>query len=332
MKTKESNSLFSGVLLPGNLLMRILVFLLPAVLLCGCSSSDDGSGEGDNPVLRYDHSLVGTWQISDNGGDQSAPGTIVFEADGKGTYDDGKLTWYTSDRKLYVRFDNGRRINGDFYYVGGAKLSFQESKLVYTTSFPAVGRWYAENFKGGYFSYDFKNTGTCKTYGFDDGGNQVKRDIWWFRIPQGVVLDYDGDTRTLQFSLDGDRMIVEGEGTFVRDVPVYGNWRSVYTENGPIGQDSEDYSELEIIKKEYGSYFYCTYNSDECIGEGPCTMTVACVMELFPDSGQMYIRNDDSVNIVIYYRFHYDKTAEKLYLELSKEAEFNKYSGYEMVE
>lgn len=61
-------------------------------------------------------------------------------------------------------------------------------------------------------------------------------------------------------------------------------------------------------------------------------MTVACVMELFQDSGQMYIRNDDSVNIVIYYRFHYDKTAEKLYLELSKEAEFNKYSGYEMVE
>lgn len=97
MKTKESNSLFSGVLLPGNLLMRILIFLLPAVLLCGCSSSDDGSGDDDNPVPEYDSSIVGTWQISDNGGDQSAPTTIVFEADGKGTYDDGKLNWYTSE-------------------------------------------------------------------------------------------------------------------------------------------------------------------------------------------------------------------------------------------
>lgn len=332
MKTKESNSLFSGVLLPVNLLMRILVFLLPAVLLCGCSSSDDGSGDGGNPVPEYDRSLVGTWQISDNGGDQSAPGTLVLEADGKGTYDGGTLKWYTSERKLYVSFDNGRRIKGDLYYVDGAELTIQGSNLVYTTSFPAVGRWYAEDFKGGFFSYDFSDTGVCKTYGFDDGGNQVKRDLWWFRIPQGVVLDYDGYTRTLQFDLDGDRMIVEGEGTFVRDVPVYGNWRSVYTENGPIGQDSEDYSELEIIKKEYGSFFYCTYHSDECIGSGPCTMTVSCVMELFPDGGQMYIRNDDSVNIVIYYRFHYDKTAEKLYLELSKEVGFNKYSGYEMVE
>ena len=174
MKTKESNSLFSGVLLPVNLLMRILVFLLPAVLLCGCSSSDDGSGDGGNPVPEYDRLLVGTWQISDNGGDQSAPGTLVLEADGKGTYDDGTLKWYTSERKLYVSFDNGRRIKGDFYYVDGAELTIQGSNLVYTTSFPAVGRWYAEDFKGGFFSFDFRDIGTCKIYGFDDGGNQAK--------------------------------------------------------------------------------------------------------------------------------------------------------------
>ena len=114
-------------------------YALSSMLLCfslfclpGCNDNETPSNTPDGEEIEeiiksYDWQLEGKWKYA-SGNDKDFSQTLVFEKNGKGSYDDGTLEWYCSNNQLYIDFDNGKSIKDCNYSFYGATLQLKNPK------------------------------------------------------------------------------------------------------------------------------------------------------------------------------------------------------------
>ena len=113
-----------------SILLCFSLFCLPS---CNDNETPANTPDGEEVeevIKSYDWQLEGKWEYASNNGNDFSR-TLVFEKDGKGSYDDGMLEWYCSNNHLYIDFDNGKSIKDCDYLFYGATLQLKSPQLSY---------------------------------------------------------------------------------------------------------------------------------------------------------------------------------------------------------
>lgn len=79
-----------------SILLCFSLFCLPS---CNDNETPANTPDGEEVeevIKSYDWQLEGKWEYASNNGNDFSR-TLVFEKDGKGSYDDGTLEWYCSN-------------------------------------------------------------------------------------------------------------------------------------------------------------------------------------------------------------------------------------------
>lgn len=301
--------------------------------LWGCSensttSNDPDGGETGEVTKNYDWRLEGKWKYASDG-ENDFPWTFVFEKDGKGTYDGGKLTWYCYNNHLYVDFDNGKSIKDCNYILYGATLQLDNPSLSYILDSPYTGSWLAagahDHFTGSVFYYTFTPDGNAECFTFNASGIWESQKYSWFRIKDGIQLQSGATTKNIICQADKERLSVDGEGEFDHTSPFYGQWKSVCSQNGAIHEGDEEFSTIELYPRDDRDYFIY-YEKDSKYARYQGSMMILLY------NRALYVKSSvDGNETFLYFRFYYSKDTEKVYLELSRGKTFAEYTRYEFV-
>lgn len=156
-----------------SILLCFSLFCLPS---CNDNETPANTPDGEEVeevIKSYDWQLEGKWEYALNNGNDFSR-TLVFEKDGKGSYDDGTLEWYCSNNHLYIDFDNGKSIKDCDYLFYGATLQLKSPQLSYILDCPFIGSWLATNahnhFTGSTFYYTFAADGNAECFTFNTSG------------------------------------------------------------------------------------------------------------------------------------------------------------------
>lgn len=118
-----------------SILVCFSLFCLPS---CNDNETPANTPDGEEVeevIKSYDWQLEGKWEYASNNGNDFSR-RLVFEKDGKGSYDDGTLEWYCSNNHLYIDFDNGKSIKDCDYLFYGATLQLKNPQLSYILDCP----------------------------------------------------------------------------------------------------------------------------------------------------------------------------------------------------
>lgn len=323
-------------------------YALSSMLLCfslfclpGCNdnetpSNTPGGEEIEEIIKSYDWQLEGKWKYA-SGNDSDFSQTLVFEKNGKGSYDDGTLKWYCSNNQLYIDFDNGKSIKDCNYSFYGATLQLKNPQLSYILDCPFIGSWLAtdahNHFTGSTFYYTFAPDGGAECFTFNTSGIWVSQKYSWFRTQNGIQLLFNmTTTKDLICQADAEKLSIQGDGEFNHTSPFYGKWKSVYSQNGIINEEDENFSTIELYQRTHDDYVYYKddyfvyYKKDNKYASFQGLMSI-----LLPNRSLLIKPADGNDPLFLYFRFYYSKDSGKVYLELSKDNSFTEYTRYEFV-
>lgn len=311
-----------------SMLLCLSLFCLP-----GCNDNETpanapGGEEIENIIKSYDWQLEGKWKYA-SGNDSDFSQTLVFEKNGKGSYDDGTLKWYCSNNQLYIDFDNGKSIKDCNYSFYGATLQLKNPQLSYILDCPFIGSWLAtdahNHFTGSTFYYTFAPDGGAECFTFNASGIWESQKYSWFRTQNGIQLLSNMATKNLICEADAEKLTIQGDGEFSHASPFYGKWKSVYSQDGIIDEKDENFSTIELYQRTDDDYFvYYEKDNKYASFQGPMSI-------LLPNRALLINPADGSDPLFLYFRFYYSKDSEKVYLELSKDNSFTEYTRYEFV-
>lgn len=305
-----------------------------------CSSNDDDNNDTEQSFEENAWMLEGSWKLKSKYSDEDTTiSEITFCHDGSGISGNKKLTWYTSDNKLFITFDNGKKLQAR-YSINGATLEIYGIGI-YVTQLPMTGTWYAENamheFKGNTFCYYFDENGDGIKYTFDYIGLTAKTTFKWNRLHDGVSIIYHNTTEDKKCFFKENSMNIEGEGTFSSALPFYGKWKAVDSDKGLISEDDDNYSTIDITSKDDKNIFVCSYKniSDEGSQDASFqgSLKFAISHQQFYNDQQLFIIKDvvgGKDAQIIYFRFFYYPPYEKVYLDLSHDVKLRTFVRYEL--
>ena len=203
-------------------------------------------------IKSYDWQLEGKWEYASNNGNDFSR-TLVFEKDGKGSYDDGTLEWYCSNNHLYIDFDNGKSIKDCDYLFYGATLQLKSPQLSYILDCPFIGSWLAtdahNHFTGSTFYYTFAADGNAECFTFNTSGIWESQKYSWLRTQDGIQLLSNMATKNLICEADAEKLTIQGDGEFSHTSPFYGKWKSVYSQDGIIDEKDENFPPSNFTKE-----------------------------------------------------------------------------------
>lgn len=222
-----------------SILLCFSLFCLPS---CNDNETPANTPDGEEVeevIKSYDWQLEGKWEYASNNGNDFSR-TLVFEKDGKGSYDDGTLKWYCSNNHLYIDFDNGKSIKDCDYLFYGATLQLKNPQLSYILDCPFIGSWLAtdahNHFTGSTFYYTFAADGNAECFTFNTSGIWESQKYSWLRTQDGIQLLSNMATKNLICEADAEKLTIQGDGEFSHTSPFYGKWKSVYSQDGIIDE------------------------------------------------------------------------------------------------
>ena len=319
-----------------NNLINTLVFLL--CLFAATSCSDNFVEDEDNPdkiIKEYDWRLVGEWeQVNDITG--KYPTDFNFSEDGTGYCDKGKLAWFTSKNKLFMKIGKSKDYSPHYYSIYGAQLSFGND-ITYKTNLPFLGAWFAENafekFSGKTFMLEFKENAMCAKAAFERDGSEVQKTYTWERNRSGVTLRDGFLEESMNFEVRGGVLSRTGNGNFVQNVPWYGKWTAVANSKGEILPDSDDYSTVELSRKNGESFISCKYKNRTADGNVVDALLQGKVKILYWNNRKLVVTENNIGNgdaIVIDFRTRFSGEKQKLLIQLSGD-KFATWTDYQLV-
>lgn len=311
-----------------SILLCFSLFCLPS---CNDNETPANTPDGEEVeevIKSYDWQLEGKWEYALNNGNDFSR-TLVFEKDGKGSYDDGTLEWYCSNNHLYIDFDNGKSIKDCDYLFYGATLQLKNPQLSYILDCPFIGSWLAtdahNHFTGSTFYYTFAADGNAECFTFNTSGIWESQKYSWLRTQDGIQLLSNMANKNLICEADAEKLTIQGDGDFSHTSPFYGKWKSVYSQDGIIDEKDENFSTIELYQRTDDDYFvYYEKDNKYASFQGPMSI-------LLPNRALLINPADGSDPLFLYFRFYYSKDSEKVYLELSKDNSFTEYTRYEFV-
>ena len=191
-----------------SILLCFSLFCLPS---CNDNETPANTPDGEEVeevIKSYDWQLEGKWEYTSNNGNDFSR-TLVFEKDGKGSYDDGTLEWYCSNNHLYIDFDNGKSIKDCDYLFYGATLQLKSPQLSYILDCPFIGSWLAtdahNHFTGSTFYYTFAADGNAECFTFNTSGIWESQKYSWLRTQDGIQLLSNMATKNLIWEADAEK-------------------------------------------------------------------------------------------------------------------------------
>lgn len=317
-------------------LINILPLIVCLFILPSCN--DTFVPDENNPdkiIKEYDWKLVGSWeQTNDITG--KFPTDFVFNEDGSGLCDKGKLAWFTSKNKLFMKIGKAKEYTPRYYSIFGANLSFGND-ITYKMELPFMQTWFAEdaftNFNGRTFMLNFKENTMCQRVKFEFDGTEVQKSFSWERTQTGVTLRDGFLEESLIFDVKDGKLTLKDNGVFVQDIPWYGKWDAITNNKGEILPDSEDFSSVEFTRKDGQSYISCKYKTLNADGKFVESSLHGKVQILYYNNRKLLVTEHNIGNgdaIIIDFRTHYSGEKQKLLIQLSND-KFGTWTNYQLV-
>lgn len=303
---------------------------------CTLGSSHDEMEE--DAETGNDWMLEGRWMLKDMVYEKSA-NEIIFRADGSGMIDGSLMKWQTFRNEIFISVSDGRSIKTS-YTISGATLNIS-GLGIYVTDLPLTNTWYAcdatDVFRGSTFCYYIDEDGEGIRYTFDYMGLAAKTNFKWNRTRSGISIIYRYATEDKECKISGTEMNIEGEGKFTSVLPFYGRWRAVDSSAGLVNEGDDNYSTIEISRKNDKSYFTCTYKNVTPGGHKDISFTgnlqfATTHQHIFEDQQLFIISSDVRDTFTLAYRFFYYPAHDKVYLDLDRNNKFKDFVRYELAE
>lgn len=312
-----------------------LLLLLALFTLFSCSSDSSDPSEEQDADVEHNSLLVGEWAASKASDNHALADKLELYADGTGKYSstdrNGTLKWSTSGLKLRMEFDN-KVVSESNFSIDGATLTTEDGQS-YVLNLPLLGQWYISSSDGTYtgdaFAYSFYNlgSGTC-TY-FNSAGLSVNEAFSWERLENGSIkLRLKGGDKEISFTATDNTLIIPTLGEFTKknnfDLP--GDWYSVYSEAGSIEKGEARYSTFDFRDSSaWDQIGSCTYMQD---GR---EWVLNFAWKQMNDSYIHIYSTADDLDVLLDYRYRYNKTTKRIFMEISRENDFGQYTGYTKV-
>ena len=306
----------------------LLITVLLALFSCSSDPSDDEPGVD----MEHDFLLIGEWTASKASDNHALADKLQFYADGTGTYSDsdgdGTLKWGTSGSKLQITFDN-KVVNESTFTLTGAMLTTSDGQS-YVLNLPILGRWYADDFDNTYneavVSYYFSESGGGAYVYLDSEGLMVNETFSWKRMESGSIkLHLKSGDKEIGYVASDDALIIPTLGNFTRKnkLDLTGDWYSVYSEAGSVEKGEERYNTIDLRNNSVWNH------------SGACT---------YMKNGRKWVQNfiwsqindsyihitwpDDDIDVLLNYRYRYNRATKYMCLEISRDDDFRQYIGY----
>lgn len=308
--------------------------LLLAALFTLFSCSSDSSEEQDADV-EHNSLLVGEWNASKASDNHALADKLELYADGSGKYSstdrNGTLKWNTSGLKLRLELDNKIVSESDFS-ITGATLTTSDGQS-YVLNLPLVGQWYISSSDGTYtgdaFACSFFNSGNGVCTYFNSEGLSVNETFSWERLESGSIkLRLESGDKEISYTATDNSLVIPTLGDFTKqnDFDLPGDWYSVYSEAGNIEKGEARYNTFDFRNSSAWDHIgSCTYLKD---GR---QWVQNFVWRQMSDSYIHIYWTDDDMDVLLYYRYRYNKTTKRIFMEISRETDFGQYIGYTKV-
>jgi hypothetical protein len=319
-----------------NLLYHLLLAFVLMAGVAGCSS-DDAPPVDKLEGLEHNYLLLGEWTAQVEGGEEK----LYLSADGTGSCirpeKTESLKWGNIWKEegedygnyLLLEWEDGS-VSEKPYRVDGATLEFDGKE--YLLDMPILGAWFIHQLEEGnkpdyIFSVNFLPHGQAYIQNFDAMGIVKNGSTYsWQRAEDGgICLWVDGREQNFSYHVEGGVLTLDGDGRFTQENPCdfYGDWVSVYSQEGEVVSGKYPYSILDIIL--YGAddknHIYISYFTEDGHKGGR-----EFIWNNYNDS--LLVLYTDGDTYALNYRFRYDFTKEKFFMELSEEEDFSRYVGY----
>lgn len=308
----------------GKLLLLVALFTL-------FSCSSDSSEEQDADV-EHNSLLVGEWNASKASDNHALADKLELYADGSGKYSNtdrnGTLKWNTSGLKLRLELDNKIVSESDFS-ITGATLTTSDGQS-YVLNLPLVGQWYISSSDGTYtgeaFACFFSNSGNGNYTYFNSGGLSVNETFSWERLESGSIkLRLESGDKEISYTATDNSLMIPTLGDFTKqnnfDLP--GDWYSVYSEAGNIEKGEARYNTFDFRNSSAWDHIgSCTYLKD-----GRQWVQNFVWRQMSGSYIHIYWTDDD-MDVLLHYRYRYNKTTKRIFMEISRENDFGQYIGY----
>lgn len=308
----------------GKLLLLVALFTL-----FSCSSDPS---EGQDMDVEHNSLLVGEWNASKASDNQALVDKLELYADGTGKYSStdrkGILKWSTSGSKFRMEFDT-KVINESEFSINGATLTTSDGQA-YVLNLPLLGQWYISSADGTYtsdtFSCSFYNSGSGDYTYFNSAGLSVNENFSWERLESGLIkLHLKSGFKEISYTATDNTLIIPTLGDFTKqnnfDLP--GDWYSVYSEAGNIEKGESQYNTFDFRNSSAWGYVgSCTYMKDG---------RQRVLNFAWKQMSGSYIHlssSADDVDVLLDYRYRYNKTTKRIFMEISRENDFGQYIGY----
>lgn len=320
--------------------LAVLAACLLGVAACNRddAASDGRPDGGEEPEkIEYDWQLVGDWRLNGPSGFQqgSVASTLSLKADGSGSSDAGSLQWHTSGNKLTISFADGCQLNSP--YAAYSAMLCIPGYADYVMDVPLVGNWYAadagKEFSGTDFLYWIKWNGDVGAFDFGPDGYWRYEALKWNRTREGgIQFNRQNKVQELVYEVADGILSIEGKGKYVAASPYIGLWKAVDSSEGLIQPQDPAFSTVEIQRNSDKLSFVCKYQSKSNLDGKYYSSIYQTVMEVaFNSQQQLFILlpNGSGDASIVYFRFYNLAEHKKVYLELSRSADFANYVRYE---
>lgn len=313
----------------GKIILGKLLLLVALFTLFSCSS--DSSEEQDTDI-EHNSLLIGEWTASKVSDNHALADKLELYADGTGKYSstdrNGTLKWSTSGSKLRMEFDT-KIVNESDFSIKGATLTTSDGQS-YVLNLPLLGQWYISSSDGTYngdaLSCSFYNSGSGDYTYFNSAGLSVNETFSWERLESGSIkLHLKSGDKEISYTATDNALLIPSLGDFTKqnnfDLP--GDWYSVYSEVGSIEKNDPRYNTFDFRNSNaWGRIGACTYMQDD---------RQKVLNFAWKQMSGSYIHlnsSADDVDVLLDYRYRYNKTTKRIFMEISRENDFGQYIGY----
>ena len=317
-------------------LINILPILLCLFFLPSCNDNfEPDDNNPDKVVKEYDWRLIGEWE-QENDVTGKYPTDFTFNEDGTGSCDKGKLKWFTSNHKLFLKIGKSKEFTPHQYSIFGVRLAFGND-ITYKTNLPFMGVWFAENafekFEGKTFMLEFMENSQCAKVNFERDGTEIQKSYSWERTKTGVTLRDGILSESLIFDVKDGKLTLKDNGVFVNALPWFGKWESATNDKGDILPNSDEYSMVELSRKNGENFISCTYKTADAGGNIVKSSFQGKVKVLYWNNRKLLVTDHNIGNgdaILIDFRTHFHGGKQKLMMQLSSD-KFRTWTDYQPV-
>lgn len=112
-------------------------------------------------------------------------------------------------------------------------------------------------------------------------------------------------TKDLICQADAEKLTIQGDGEFNHASPFYGKWKSVYSQDGIINEEDENFSTIELYQRTDDDYFVY-YKKDNKYASFQGLMSI-----LLPNRSLLIKPADGNDPLFLYFRFIIQKIQER---------------------